>query len=102
MCASWTESVVFTRALRRRAGIRLARMLVTPVGVGYTAFAIGYGLSRAFPDLVLGGVTTACVALAAYLALSYAFNRDALFDAAHRGWALGGDLMPRLRRRATA
>ncbi len=102
MCASWTESVVFTRALRRRAGVRLAHILLVPVAVGYGAFAIAYGLSRAFPDLVLGGVVTACVALAAYLLLSYAFNRAALYDAARRGRSLAGDLVPRVRRRATA
>ncbi len=102
MCASWTESVVFTRALRRRAGVRLARFLVIPVAAGYAAFAIAYGLARTFPGLVLGGVTTACVALAAYLLLNYAFNRPALYDTARRGRALAGDLVPRVRRRAAA
>jgi len=102
MCASWTESAVFARALRRRAGVHLARYLVIPVATGYAAFAVADGLARAFPGLVLGGVTTACVALAVYLLLNFAFNRAALFDAGRRARALAGDLMPRMRRRAAA
>ena len=82
--------------------MRLAGFLVIPVATGYAAFAIAYGLARAFPGLVLGGITTACVALAAYLLLNYAFNRPALYDAARRGRALAGDLVPRVRRRAAA
>ena len=91
-----------TRALRRRAGVHLARRLVIPVSTGYAAFAVAYGLAGAFPELVLGGVTTACVALAVYLLLNYAFNRAALLDAARRARALAGDLMPRMPRRAAA
>src|SRR6185437_1534498 len=49
MCASWTESAVFTRALRRRAGVHLAHRLIIPDATGCLAFAVAYGLARAFP-----------------------------------------------------
>jgi O-antigen/teichoic acid export membrane protein len=94
MLASWTESVIFTRALRRRARVSLARFMAIPVAAAYTASGAAYLVGRALPNGLAAAVVTATVALAAYLALNLAFNRSALFDTARRIRSIGGGVVP--------
>ena len=94
MLASWTESVIFTRALRRRAQVSLARFMAIPVAAAYTASGAAYLVGRALPNGLAAAVVTAMVALAAYLALNLAFNRSALFDTARRIRSIGGGVVP--------
>ena len=94
MLASWTESVIFARALRRRAQVSLARFMAIPVAAAYTASGAAYLVGRALPSGLPAAVVTAAVALAAYLALNLAFNRSALFDTARRIRSIGGGVVP--------
>jgi PST family polysaccharide transporter len=75
MAASWTEAMIFSRALRRRAHLAIERIILAPVAVAAGSVLIARVLQAPHSDRLVDGITTACVALAAYLALSVAFNR---------------------------
>jgi O-antigen/teichoic acid export membrane protein len=94
MLASWTESVIFARALRRRAQVLLAGFMAIPVAAAYTASGAAYLVGRALPNGLAAAIVTAAVVLAAYLALNLAFNPSALFDTARRIRSIGGGVVP--------
>jgi hypothetical protein len=94
MLASWTESVIFARALRRRAQVLLAGFMAIPVAAAYTASGATYLVGRALPNGLAAAIVTAAVVLAAYLALNLAFNPSALFDTARRIRSIGGGVVP--------
>jgi O-antigen/teichoic acid export membrane protein len=83
MVASWTEAVIFARALRR-AGVAVSRMIVVPVAVAVTSALLAYAVQTPLSSRLVPGIASATVALAAYLALSFAFNRADLVATARR------------------
>ena len=83
MVASWTEAAIFSRALHR-AGVAVGRMIIVPVAAAVASALLAYATQTPLPTSLVPGITTAAVALAAYLALSYAFNRPDLLATARR------------------
>jgi O-antigen/teichoic acid export membrane protein len=84
MLASWVEALIFSRALRRRAGLRIERLIVGPVAIGFTAAIIARVAPLQLSSRLADGIVTAGVALAAFLVLSWAFNRADVQAAAAR------------------
>jgi hypothetical protein len=83
MVASWTEARLFSRA-PRRAGIAVSPMIVVPVALAVASALVAHALQRPLAGALVPGIITATVALAAYLALSFAFNRSDLLATARR------------------
>jgi O-antigen/teichoic acid export membrane protein len=83
MVASWTEALVFSRALWR-AGIAVRGMIALPVALAVAAALIAYAVQQPLASALVPGIITATVALTAYLALSLAFNRSDLLATARR------------------
>jgi O-antigen/teichoic acid export membrane protein len=83
MVASWSEALLFSRALWR-AGIAVSRMIVVPVGIAVTSALVAHALQEPLASALIPGIITATVALSAYLALSFAFNRSDLLATARR------------------
>jgi O-antigen/teichoic acid export membrane protein len=83
MVASWTEAVLFSRALWR-AGVAVSKMIMVPVGAAVASALVAYVVQTPLPSRLVPGIVTATVALAAYLALSFAFNRADLLATARR------------------
>ena len=84
MLASWTETMIFSRALRRRAHLALERIILVPVAAAFASAFVAYALRPPLTNLLVDGIVTATVALAAYLALSLAFNRADLLATVRR------------------
>jgi hypothetical protein len=84
MLGSWAEALIFARALRRRAELRIERVILVPVAIGFTAAAVAGLTSPSFSSNLAVGVVTAGVALIAFAALSLAFNRPDVYAAARR------------------
>ena len=83
MAASWTEAAIFSRALSR-AGIAVGRMIFVPVAVAAASALLAYAVRTPLASGLAPGILTATVALAAYLALSLAFNRGDLLATVRR------------------
>jgi polysaccharide transporter, PST family len=83
MVASWTEAAVFSRALHR-AGVAVGRMIVVPVAAAVASGLLGYVAQTPLATSLVPGITTAAVTLAAYLALTFAFNRADLLSTVRR------------------
>jgi O-antigen/teichoic acid export membrane protein len=83
MVASWTEAAIFSRALHG-AGVAVGRMIIVPVAAAVASALLAYAAQTPLATSLVPGITTAAVALAAYLALSYAFNRPDLLATARR------------------
>jgi O-antigen/teichoic acid export membrane protein len=83
MVASWTEAALFSRALWR-AGVAVSRMIAVPVTVAVASALLAFAVQTPMPSSLVPGIATATVALAAYLALSLAFNRADLVATARR------------------
>jgi O-antigen/teichoic acid export membrane protein len=83
MVASWTEALLFSRALWR-AGVAVSRMIVVPVALAVASALLAYAVQTPLANRLVPGIITATVALAAYLALSLAFNRADLLATARR------------------
>jgi peptidoglycan biosynthesis protein MviN/MurJ (putative lipid II flippase) len=83
MFASWTEALLFSRSLWR-AGIAVSRMIVVPVGLAVASALVAQALQEPLASALIPGIVTATVALSAYLALSFAFNRSDLLATARR------------------
>jgi O-antigen/teichoic acid export membrane protein len=83
MVASWIEAALFSRALHR-AGVAVGRMIIVPVAAAAASALFAYAAQTPLATSLVPGITTATVALAAYLALSYAFNRSDLLATARR------------------
>jgi peptidoglycan biosynthesis protein MviN/MurJ (putative lipid II flippase) len=83
MGAAWTEAAVFSRALHR-AGIAVGRMIVVPVVAAVASALLAYAAQTPLATSLVPGIATAAVALGAYLALSYVFNRPDLLATARR------------------
>jgi O-antigen/teichoic acid export membrane protein len=83
MVASWTEAVLFSLALWR-AGVAVSRMIMVPVAAAVAAALLAQAVQTPVASRLVPGITTATVALAAYLALSLAFNRADLLATARR------------------
>jgi O-antigen/teichoic acid export membrane protein len=83
MVASWAEALLFSRALWR-AGIAVGRRIVVPVVLAVASALVAQALQRPLANALVPGMITATVALAAYLALSFAFNRSDLLATARR------------------
>ena len=83
MVASWTEAVLFARALRR-AGVAVSRMIMVPVAVAVASALLAYAVQTPLSSRLLPGIASATVAGAAYLALSFAFNRADLLATVRR------------------
>ncbi|MGZ4264265.1 MAG: oligosaccharide flippase family protein [Solirubrobacteraceae bacterium] len=83
MVASWTEALLFSRALWR-AGIAVSRMIVVPVALAVASALVAQALQEPLASALIPGIITATVALSAYLALSFAFNRSDLLATARR------------------
>jgi peptidoglycan biosynthesis protein MviN/MurJ (putative lipid II flippase) len=83
MVASWSEALLLSRALWR-AGIAVSRMIVVPVSLAVASALVARVLQRPLASALVPGIITATVALAAYLALSFAFNRSDLLTTARR------------------
>jgi len=83
MVASWTEAAVFSRALWR-AGLAVSRMIVVPVAVAVASVLLAQAVQTPLAGRLIPGLETATVALAAYLALSFAFNRVDLLATVRR------------------
>jgi O-antigen/teichoic acid export membrane protein len=84
MLASWTEAVVFARALRRHANLAVERMIAVPIGAAFASAILSRLLVRGQTDDIVVGITIATLAAAAYLALNLAFNRSDLLAVARR------------------
>jgi O-antigen/teichoic acid export membrane protein len=80
MLASWTEASIFARALRRRAHVALERIIVVPVVAAFFSALAVYALRPPFSSRIVDGLTLATLALVAYLALTFAFNRRDLLS----------------------
>ena len=83
MVASWTEAVLFARALWR-AGVAVSRMIQVPVAVAVASALLALAVKTPLSSSLVPGIATATVAVAAYLALSFAFNRADLVATARR------------------
>jgi O-antigen/teichoic acid export membrane protein len=83
MAASWTEALLFSRALRR-AGVSVMRMIAVPVAAAAASALLALAVQTPLPSNLVLGLATATVALAAYIALSFAFNRADLLATARR------------------
>jgi O-antigen/teichoic acid export membrane protein len=88
MLASWTEAMIFSRALRRRAHLAVERIVFVPVAAAVASALIADALRPPLSNRLADGITTSIVALAAYLALSLAFNRADLLATVRRVWSL--------------
>jgi len=75
MLASWTEAAIFSRALRHRAGLRVERVVLVPVAIGFASALVAAAVSPPLSSRLVDGIVTAAVALTAFAALSLAFNR---------------------------
>jgi O-antigen/teichoic acid export membrane protein len=75
MLASWAEAVIFSRALRRRAALRIERVILVPVAIGFAAAVVAGLANPHLSRLVVDGIVTAGVALVVFAMLSLAFNR---------------------------
>jgi O-antigen/teichoic acid export membrane protein len=84
MLASWTEAMIFSRALRRRAQLTIERIIGVPVAVAVASALLAVALRPPLSNRLADGIFTASVALAAYLALSLAFNRADLLATVQR------------------
>jgi O-antigen/teichoic acid export membrane protein len=83
MVASWTEAVLFARALSR-AGVAVSRMIMVPVAVAVASALLAYAVQTPLSSRLLPGIASATVAGAAYLVLSFAFNRADLLATVRR------------------
>ncbi len=83
MVASWTEAVLFARALWR-AGVAVSRMIQVPVAVAVASALLALAVQTPLSSRLIPGIASATVAVAAYLALSFAFNRADLVATARR------------------
>jgi O-antigen/teichoic acid export membrane protein len=84
MAASWGEAGVFTRALRRRADVRVERVIAVPVLFGFASALVAYGVSRTLTGQIVNACITALVALAIFGSLNLLFNRDDVLAVARR------------------
>jgi O-antigen/teichoic acid export membrane protein len=84
MLASLTEAVIFGRALRRRANVRVERFVRVPVATAFASAFLAYALPPPLSNRLADGIVTAAVALVAYLSLSLAFNRADLLATIRR------------------
>jgi O-antigen/teichoic acid export membrane protein len=84
MLASWTEAMIFSRALRWRAHLAVERIIFVPVAAAFASALLAYALQPPLSSRLIDGIATASVALAAYLALSLAFNRADLLATVQR------------------
>jgi O-antigen/teichoic acid export membrane protein len=84
MVASWAEAVIFARALRRREALRIERVILVPVAIGFAAAVVAGITSPPLSSDLAVGVVTAGVALIAFTALSLAFNRPDVYAAVRR------------------
>jgi O-antigen/teichoic acid export membrane protein len=83
MVACWTEAAIFSRALWR-ARVAVDRMILVPVAVAVASALLALAAQTPLSSSLVPGLATAAIALAAYLALSLAFNRSDLFATARR------------------
>lgn len=83
MLASWTEALIFSRALWR-ARVAVDKIILVPVGVTLVCALAAYALRTPLTGPLAGGIATATIAIAAYLALSLAFNRADLIATIRR------------------
>ena len=83
MVASWTEAVLFARALSR-AGVAVSRMIMVPVAVAVASALLAHAVQTPLSSRLLPGIASATVAGAAYLVLSFAFNRADLLATVRR------------------
>lgn len=83
MVASWAEATVFSHALHR-AGLAVVRMIIVPVAAAVASALLAYAAQTPLASSLVPGIATAAVALAAYLGLSYVFNRPDLLATARR------------------
>ena len=74
---------MFSRALSR-ARIAVGRMIFVPVAVAAGSAFLAYAVRTPLANGLAPGILTATVALAAYLALSLAFNRGDLLATVRR------------------
>ncbi len=88
MVASWTEAVIFSRALHARAHVAVERFVAVPAGSAFAAAALGLALHPPMASRLACGVTVAAVSLVAYLGLSIVFNRADLLATTRRMWSL--------------
>jgi O-antigen/teichoic acid export membrane protein len=88
MFAALTEAVMFAWALRRRARVSVERFVLVPVASAFAAALLTRALPAPFSSRLVNGVAIAAVSLAGYMALSVAFNRDAVAAAFRRVRAL--------------
>jgi PST family polysaccharide transporter len=88
MFASLTEAAMFAWALRRRARVSVERFVLVPVASAFAAALLTRALPGGFSSRLVNGVAIAVAVLAAYTALSLAFNRDAVTAALQRVRAL--------------
>jgi lipopolysaccharide exporter len=83
MLASWTEALIFSRALAR-AHVAIERIILVPVAVTFVCAVLAYALQTPLSNRLVEGIATAMVAVAAYVALSIAFNRADLLSTLRR------------------
>ena len=83
MIASWAEAALFARALWR-AGVAVSRMILVPVAVAVASALVAHAVQTPLSSRLVPGIASATVAVAAYLALSFAFNRADLVATARR------------------
>jgi O-antigen/teichoic acid export membrane protein len=83
MIASWAEAVIFSRALSR-AHVAVERIIFVPVAVTFGCAVLAYAVQTPLASPLVQGIASATVALAAYTALSLAFNRADLITTVRR------------------
>jgi peptidoglycan biosynthesis protein MviN/MurJ (putative lipid II flippase) len=84
MLASWTEAVMFSRALRLRASLTMEKLVCVPVAIAFASAFLGRAARPHLSSRLVDGITIAVVAVVAYVALSLAFNRSDLLATARR------------------
>ena len=83
MLASWTEAVIFSRALWR-AHVAVERVILVPVAVTFACAVLAYALQTPLSNPLVQGIASASIAVAAYAALNLAFNRADLIATVRR------------------
>jgi PST family polysaccharide transporter len=84
MLASWTEAVIFSRALRLRANLAVEKLIYVPVAITFASALLARAVGLPLSGRIVDGIAIAAVALVAYTALSLAFNRSDLLATARR------------------
>jgi O-antigen/teichoic acid export membrane protein len=84
MFAAFVEALMFAGALRRRAQVSVERFVGVPIILAFLSALGAWAMPQPSSSQLVDGLTTAIIALIAYAALNFVFNRDNVIDAVRR------------------